>query len=247
MDTTLLRPIWARIFRRAWFLNLVLFLILAGIRCWGLFGPTETRMLVMLNFLLMWCFPFVFYSRSGRRAVGLNRIQDFRWLYRGMFFAALASLIIFFIGYELYGLGADNWYISLRDSFDIDAASKQLPRVQLFLLYTVPAIVFSPVGEEFFFRGMIHAAVEKRLGGRAATVVNAAAFSSVHLLHHGIRQASTGLPFTWVSGALWFMMMMGLSWFLTQCRTQGGSIWPAVAAHAAFNLVTNVTIFWVLL
>jgi membrane protease YdiL (CAAX protease family) len=55
------------------------------------------------------------------------------------------------------------------------------------------------------------------------------------------------LPFTWVSGALWFMMMMGLSWFLTQCRTQGGSIWPAVAAHAAFNLVTNVTIFWVLL
>jgi membrane protease YdiL (CAAX protease family) len=94
---------------------------------------------------------------------------------------------------------------------------------------------------------MIHAAVEKRLGGRAATVVNAAAFSSVHLLHHGIRQASTGLPFTWVSGALWFMMMMGLSWFLTQCRTQGGSIWPAVAAHAAFNLVTNVTIFWVLL
>ena len=35
MDTTLLRPIWARIFRRAWFLNLVLFLIMAGIRCWG--------------------------------------------------------------------------------------------------------------------------------------------------------------------------------------------------------------------
>jgi len=154
MDTTLLRPIWARIFRRAWFLNLVLFLILAGIRCWGLFGPTETRMLVMLNFLLMWCFPFVFYSRSGRRAVGLIRIHDFRWLYRGMFIAALASLIIFFIGYELYGLGADNWYISLRDSFDIDAVLKQLPRLKLFLLYTIPAMLFSPVGEEFFFRGM---------------------------------------------------------------------------------------------
>jgi membrane protease YdiL (CAAX protease family) len=247
MDTILLRPMWARIFRHAWFLNLALFLILAGMRCRGLFGPTDTRMLVMLNFLLMWFLPFVFYSRSGRTAMGLNRIQHLRWLYRGTFLAAVASLIIFFIGYELYGFGADNLYISLRDSFDIDTALKQLPRLQLFLLYTIPAIIFSPIGEEFFFRGMIHTAVKKRLGVRPATVANAAAFSGVHLLHHGIRWTSTGLNITWASGTLWFMMMMGLSWFLTQCREQGDSIWPAVAAHAAFNLVTNVTIFCVLL
>ncbi len=247
MDTTLLRPRWVRIFQHAWLLNLVLFLILAAIRCWGLFGPAGVRMLVMLSFLLMWFLPFIFYSNSGRNAAGLKRIQHTRWLFGGMFIAALASLMIFLIGYGLYGLGEDNWYISLRDSFAIDATLKQLPRLQLFLIYTLPAVLFSPVGEEFFFRGMIHASVEKKLGPRAATAVNAAAFSGVHLLHHGISWTSTGIQFAWISGSLWFMMMLGLSWFLTHCREKSGSIWPAVAAHAAFNLVTNVTIFWVLL
>jgi membrane protease YdiL (CAAX protease family) len=246
MNTILLRPSWARVFRWAWILNIFLFFILAGIRCYGLFGPTNVRMLVMLNFLLMWFLPFIFYSKSGRTTIGLIRIQHTRWLIWGILFAVLASLMIFFIGYGLYGQGADNWFISLRDSFDIDATLNELPRLQLFLMYTIPAILFSPIGEEFFFRGMVYASVENTLGTRAGTAVNAVAFAGVHLLHHGLSWTTAGLHFAWVSGTLWFMMMLALSWFFTQCRQQSGSIWPAIAAHATFNLVTNILIFGVL-
>jgi len=247
MDSTILRSIWARIFRRAWILNLILFIILTGIRCYGLFGPTDARMLVMLSFFLMWFLPFIFYAKDGRNAIGIQRIQHRRWLLWGVIIAALAALVTYFIGYELYGFGADNWFISLRDSFEIDETLMHLPRLQLFLIYTIPAILFSPLGEEFFFRGMIHTSVKKQLGVRGATVVNAVAFGGIHLLHHGFHWTSAGLQFAWVSGSLWFMMMVALSWFFTQCRLRSDSIWPAVAAHAMFNLITNVTIFWVLL
>ncbi len=247
MDSTILRPIWARLFPRAWILILILFIILAGMRCYGLFGPPDTRMLVMLSFFLMWFLPFIFCSKAGMNAIGIHRIQQTRWLLWGVIIAALAALITYFIGYELYGFGADNWFISLRDSFEIDETLMQLPRSQLFLIYTIPAILFSPIGEEFFFRGMIHTSVEKHLGVRGATAVNAVAFGGVHLLHHGFHSTSTGLQFAWVSGSFWFMMMLLLSWFFTQCRLRSGSIWPAVVAHATFNLVSNATIFWVLL
>jgi membrane protease YdiL (CAAX protease family) len=243
----MLRPIWARTFRRAWILNLVLFFILSGIRCYGLFGPTDARMLVMLSFFLMWFLPFIFYSKAGRKTIGISRIQHAQWLLWGTIIAALASLIVFFIGYELYGFGADNWFISLRDSVEIDETLLQLPRLQLFWIYTIPAMLFSPIGEELYFRGMIHSSIEKHKGAWAATAVNAAAFGAVHLLHHGFRWTSAGLQFAGVSGWLWFVLMLALSWFFTQCRLKSGSIWPAAAAHAIFNLITNVTIFWVLL
>ena len=43
------------------------------------------------------------------------------------------------------------------------------------------------------------------------------------------------------------LVMVGLSWLFTLCRQRSGSIWPAVAAHSAFNLVMNVCIFGALM
>ena len=74
MDSTILRPTRARIFRCAWILILILFIIFTGIRYYGLFGLTDTRMLVMLSYILMWFLPFIFYTTGY---IGLHR--DCNW------------------------------------------------------------------------------------------------------------------------------------------------------------------------
>jgi membrane protease YdiL (CAAX protease family) len=247
MDTPLLRPFWQRIFRRAWIVSLMLFVALGGVRAYGVFGPSSARVLLMVSVLLMWFLPFIFFTKGGRQAMGLKRVEYPPWLGWGLLLGMGASLAVFGIGWGLFGRGADNWYISVRDSFSIGAAQLQLPRLVLFLLYTLPAMLFSPIGEEFFFRGILHESVKEQWGVAVATLINAMAFGGIHLLHHGLRWDSTGGHLLFGSGLLWVGLMMGLSWLFTICRQRSGSIWPAVVAHSGFNLVMNVTIFWVLL
>ena len=178
--------------------------------------------------------------------MGLKAVRNSRWLVWGLLVGMGASLIVFGIGWVLYGRTADNWYVSVLDSFSIGPQAMQIPRLVLFAIYTLPAMIFSPIGEEFFFRGMLHESFKEQWGAAVATLINAAAFGGIHLLHHGLRWDSTGGHLLG-SGLLWVGLMMGLSWLFTLCRERGGSIWPAVVAHAGFNLIMNVTIFWVLL
>ncbi len=246
MNTSLLHPVWQRVFRQAWVLNLVLFIALGGLRAYGLFGPLSARLLIMLGFLLMCFLPFIFYAQSGRYEMGLRKVERPIWLLWGLLIGMGGSFIIFSVGYGFFGRSANNWYISILNSWAIDSTMMQLPRIQLFLIYTLPAMLVSPVGEEFFFRGMIHESVNQLWGQRAAIFINALAFGSVHILHHGLSWDSTGMHFLLVSGLLWVVLMMGMSWFFTQCRQRGDSIWPAVVAHSAFNLGMNLTIFLIL-
>jgi membrane protease YdiL (CAAX protease family) len=241
--STLLRPLWQSVLKRAWVLNLILFLALALLRGYGLFGPAAARMLIMLNFFLMWFLPFIFFSRSGRHAIGLRRPEKPRWLLWGLLLGLGGALATFAIGYALFGSGPDNWYISIRESWGIDDSMRQLPVEALFMIFTLPAVIFSPIGEELFFRGMIHEGAREAWGSRAATALNALAFAGVHLLHHGLVWDGSGLRVLWVSAGLWVLMMIGVSWLFTQCRQRSGSIWPAVTAHAAFNLGMSALIF----
>jgi membrane protease YdiL (CAAX protease family) len=43
-------------------------------------------------------------------------------------------------------------------------------------------MIFSPIGEGFFFRGMLHESVKVMWGATVATWVNAMAFGGIHLL-----------------------------------------------------------------
>jgi membrane protease YdiL (CAAX protease family) len=247
MNTRLLRLFWQRILGRAWIVSLVLFVALGGLRAYGVFGPSSARLGLVLSVLLMWFLPFIFFTKEGRQAMGVKKVAHPRWLGWGLFLGMGASLIVFWIGWVLYGRSAENWYISVLASFSIGAAQLQIPRFVLFLLYTLPAMIFSPIGEEFFFRGMLHESVKEQWGTPVATLVNAIAFGVIHLLHHGFRWDSTGGHLLLGSALLWVGLMMGLSWIFTVCRQRSGSIWPAVVAHSGFNLVMNVTIFWILL
>ncbi|OLS14576.1 MAG: CAAX prenyl peptidase [Promethearchaeota archaeon CR_4] len=94
---------------------------------------------------------------------------------------------------------------------------------------------------------MIHEAIRARWNERKATVVNSLAFSGIHILHHGLLLNEGGFQVLWVSGSIFFLLMMILSWILSECRKRTESIWPAVFLHLGFNLMMNITLFVFLL
>jgi membrane protease YdiL (CAAX protease family) len=118
----------------------------------------------------------------------------------------------------------------------------------LFLIFTGPALIFSPVGEEVFCRGVIYGRVRASGDGGssrqlAGAFTSAAVFATIHLMHHGLVVADGVVGFRVASGAAWFVMMFVTSLLFSGVRSAGASIWLAVVSHAAFNLAMNAAIF----
>lgn len=84
-----------------------------------------------------------------------------------------------------------------------------------------------PLTEEAYFRGVLYAAVSRRMGVRAAIAITALVFAVVHFSTYGVQ---------WVVAFQAFVIgvTMGI------LRARAGSIWPCIVAHATFNLIASL-------
>jgi hypothetical protein len=242
-QTPLLRPAWKKVFQNAWVLAVVLFVVLGIVRVYGLSGPLPARQLVLVSFAVMWFLPFIFLTPEGRERIGVRRAANPLWYPGAAVLGALGGMAVFAFGCILFGKSGDHWYVSILASWGMDGSLASLPKYLPFLLYTVPAILFSPVGEELFFRGMIHESVNESWGETAAAWISGLAFAGIHLFHHGLSFDASGIHLRLLSGLLWFGCMTALSRLFSECRRRSGSIGPSIVAHASFNLAMNATIF----
>ena len=87
--------------------------------------------------------------------------------------------------------------------------------------FTLVTIV--PVAEEVYFRGVLWAAVRRRVNAPATVLITSALFGLMHLSTYGA-----------VASALWQTAAMGV--MLAVLRARSGSIVPCVVAHAVINL-----------
>lgn len=240
-----LRPLWNRLFPSPLALALTIFLLLSLFRVYGYFGADFFQSQpVLLGFVLMWFVPTLFLTPYGREQIGLGRPLSFKWISIALLAGAALAAACYLLGILLYGKSDQNWFVSVAYAYQSDERISQLPRHIAFIAFTVPAILASPIGEEFLFRGVIEQANRDRMSRIAAASVAAALFALVHLTHHGIYLGMNGIEYMPVSGLIWFILMFLTSLAFSFLRQKGGSIWTAVAAHAAFNLVMNLTIFY---
>lgn len=236
---------WAKLFPNTLSLVLILFGLLAALRVYGYFGHEFfSGHPVMLGFVLMWFVPFIFFTKDSREKMGLRKPRSTLWTIVFIFVGAAFALLCYYLGILLYGKSGENWFVSVGYTFLSDQRIAQMPRDVAFLAFTIPAIIASPIGEEFFFRGVIHQVVEERWTWGIAAVANATLFALVHLLHHGIYRGLDGIETMPISGAIWFVLMFIASLIFTIARRKSGSIWASVLAHSGFNLVMNFTIFY---
>ena len=247
MDS-ILRPKVQLIFQKEWILCLILYIIFFIIRGIGSLGPEKLRLIILVGFGLMWPLPFIFYLREGWRILGLKKITKPWWILWGFLLGVAAAFLVYFVGWSIFRNTDEHWYVALLNQVISEEDRAYMSKAILFPIVTIPAIIFSPVGEELFFRGMIHEAFKKSekiwLGG----IANSLAFGLIHIFHYGIvYSSSSGLEILPWTGLLWFFLMVGVSWMFTLCRERSDSIYPAIVSHAAFNLGMNASIFIFLL
>src|SRR5437016_12693510 len=92
-------------------------------------------------------------------------------------------------------------------------------------------MIFSPIGEEILFRGVIQQAFTLRWKAGIGTAVNSFSFGLVHLLFHGIARDAAGIHLQFLSGSLMVLLMEATSYVFTLCRLRSASLWPAMRSE----------------
>jgi len=226
-----------------WQIAIALAVIFAAARVVGVLGPRDLRWLLPLGFTLMALTPFALLDAAGRRNAGMNWGGSARWYGVAFVAGAMAAAGCFALGYALFGVSADNWFVTIANNYRQSMDTTGWSMARLHLVFTPPALIFSPIGEEIFFRGYLQYSLEQRFSTRASTIAECAAFGTIHLCHHGLLLTAAGITLRPVSGAIWVLLMFGAAWLFAYLRRSSGSLLPAITAHVAFNLVMNVAIF----
>lgn len=208
-------------------------------------GPDGRSWLAPLGFIVMAITPIVLMTRSGRAKVGFFKPSSRFAFPASLALGSSAAVICQLVGVMLFGFGDDHWFVSVANTYRENAVPG-MSLVVLHLVFTIPAVIFSPIGEESFFRGVLQQAFESRVGRASAMLAQAVLFGIIHLLHHGLWRTEGELTARPWSGLVWVLLMASTAVLFTMIRRRWGSLYPAIAAHAAFNLTMNVIIFAVL-
>ncbi|WP_318271377.1 CPBP family intramembrane glutamic endopeptidase [Sphingobacterium cellulitidis] len=190
--------------------------------------------------------PFIFLNKDGLRSIGLRKSNSTLSLLLSFGLGLLYAFILFGIGYMLYGTTIENWYIYIGKSYNIPDGITSADKLIMFLIMSVTGMIFSPIGEEFYFRGIVHECFKNSLGENKASKVDSLAFSLTHIAHFGVIFINNQMKIIWIPMILWIVSMYFASRLFFYCKEKSNSIWGAVLCHSGFNLMMIYCIFYLL-
>jgi membrane protease YdiL (CAAX protease family) len=243
-----LRPFWSRVFRFNWkfglFLILIVciprFILVLNANASGNYGSIGLVMIISA------VAPFIFLSKYGRKEIGITKPKKYSWLLIAFVFGLAASIFLYYLGQTLYGNTYENWYNYIGKSYKIPAGISQDDKRILFAIMAFTGMTFSPIGEELFFRGIIHSSFAKSIGERKASIVDGSAFALTHISHYGLVFIDEKWDFFTIPTVIWVTIMFLVSLVFFRFRKYSESILGAIICHSAFNLGMIYCIFYLL-
>ena len=241
-----LKPFWRKIFNFDWKLGLFLILLICIPRFALVLQANQTANYSWLGLIMLISaiVPFLFLSKQGRRKIGIKKAENFNWLFIALVVGLVFSIALYYLGAELYGNSFENWYYYIAESYNIPAGIDEEGKLVLFSIMALTGMTFSPIGEELFFRGIVHSSMATSLGDRKASLIDSSAFALVHISHFGLVFVNLEWKFLLVPTLIWVLSMFCVSIFFSMCRKRSGSILGAILCHAAFNLGMIYCIFY---
>ncbi len=215
----------------------------SAVRALGVLGPSSLRWVLPLSFCVMAILPWALLTANGRRQIGLQRPDMASRYILAIVTGAGAALLCFALGYLLFGKAVDNWFVNIGNSYKAMMDTSAMSFWMLSLIFTIPAMLFSPIGEEVFYRGQLQKTLEQTFSINTSTVIECTLFALIHQVHHGIIKSETGLTYLPLSGALWFVLMFLVAWMFAWLRARSGSIYISILSHMVFNIAMNTCIF----
>jgi membrane protease YdiL (CAAX protease family) len=248
MTVNELRKYWSNYFLFDWRFGTFLialaciprFLLVLLINKTGNYGPLG---LVMILFAAV---PFVFLNTYGRRQIGLTKANKWAKVILALLLGMVGSLILFYLGIELYGDTTRNWYQYIARSYAIPKVLSANEKFTLFAIMAGTGMIFSPIGEELFFRGIVQASFAKSLGEEKAIIVDSMAFALTHIAHFGLVFVDGRWIFYGIPTLIWVAGMFAASLLFHAMKRYTQSILGAIVCHAGFNLGMVYSIFYLL-
>jgi uncharacterized protein len=241
-----LRPFWRRIFSFNWKFGLFLILIVCIPRFILVLNANASGNYSAIGIIMFVSAiaPFIFLSKYGRRKIGITKPKKYNWLLISFAIGLIASILLYFLGQSLFGNTYENWYQYIGKSYKIPTRIDAHNKAIMFAIMALTGMTFSPIGEELFFRGIVHASFAKSIGEKKASVVDSSAFAVTHISHFGLVFVNSQWGFYTIPAILWVasMFLVSVLFFISKRRTD--SLLGAMICHSAFNLGMIYCIFY---
>ncbi len=243
-----LRSFWNRLFKFNWKFGLFLLLIICVPRFVLVLKANETGSygLIGLVMAVSAIIPFIFLNRHGLKKIGIRKTQKFHIIFYALILGIVFSLLLHFLGVGLFGDSYENWYEYIGKSYNIPATISSHDKNLMFVIMALTGMSFSPIGEELFFRGIVHGSFAKSIGDKKASVIDSLAFAFTHISHFGLVFINGKWDFYFVPALIWVVSMFMVSVLFFQMKKFTHSIWGAVLCHSGFNLGMIYCIFYLL-
>ncbi len=234
-----LRPFWSRIFSYNWKFGLFLIFIICIPRFIFVLNANSggNNGYIGLIMTISAIAPFLFLTKFGRNQIGITKPLNYKWLFIALVGGLIASLLLYFIGQILYDNSFQNWYQYIGKSMD---------KSKGFAIIATMGMIFSPIGEELFFRGIVHTSFTKSIGEKKASILDSSAFALTHISHFGLVFINNTWDFYFIPTIIWVTSMFLVSLLFFTFRKKVGSILGAIVCHAAFNFGMTYSIFYLI-
>jgi uncharacterized protein len=241
-----LRPFWAKYFDYSWKFGATILFIVCIIRFVLVLDANRNGNYNYIGAIMAFSAiaPFVFLTKYGRIEIGIKSSKNYKWLLVALIVGLIASAVLYFIGKVLYDATFSNWYVYIAKSYKIPASLDDQGRKIMFAIMALVGMTYSPIGEEFFFRGIVHSSIAKSIGERKASIVDSAAFALTHISHFGLVFINDQWRFFLLPTIIWVASMYFLSMIFIHFKHKTGSLLGPVISHAAFNLGMIFCIFY---
>ncbi|MCU4177076.1 lysostaphin resistance A-like protein [Carboxylicivirga sp. N1Y90] len=243
-----LRKIWNRVFRLNWKFGLFLLLIICIPRFILVLKANETGnySLIGLVMLISALLPFIFLNKHGLNQIGLKKTSKYKFLVYALMSGLAFSVLLHFVGICLFDNTYENWYAYIGKSYNITEGIAAHDKKVMFIIMAITGMTFSPIGEELFFRGIVHGSFAKSIGDKKASIIDSMAFALTHISHFGLVFVNSSWDFYLVPTLIWVMSMFGVSILFFKMKELTNSLWGAVLCHSGFNLGMIYCIFYLL-
>jgi len=241
-----LRPFWKNIFNFNWKFGLFLILIVCVPRFILVLHANATGNYSSIGLIMAIsaAAPFIFLSKEGQRKIGIRKPDRYRWILIAFILGLIVSILLYLLGKGLYGNSYENWYQYIGKSYNIPKGIDAYHKNVMFAIMAITGMTFSPIGEELFFRGIVHSSFEKSIGEKKASIVDSSAFALTHISHFGLVFINTKWTFFTIPAIIWVSCMFLVSILFFKLRKQTASIVGAIICHSAFNLGMIYCIFY---
>lgn len=230
-----------------WQLGILLILLLGIPRFMTVLHASKTGdyRFTSIIFVIMWLLPFLLLNKAGRNAIGMRKPKGRVGLFLGILLGGAFCILVWASGDLLYGSSINNWLVYISKSYSIpDNIDWETQRFSFFLIFGVTSMIFSPIGEELTYRGLIHQCFSDTLGVNRASYVDSSAFALTHLAHFGILFVQGSWEFRFIPALFWVILMFLVSRIFFFAKQKSNSILGAILSHACFNLIMTYFIFY---